>query len=314
MTHPYETIKLKDITFYNKIGGSTMSKIYLTRQIELEYGRKQFIELLKEFKRKGTTNKEIKYTLKSMFPKLDFSKSQPNSWYIKYGLNTGVRTFSGNHVLDRVIDNSEVPLKSQLEFLYIEEQQSSLEISEYFSSEYNELITKDVVLRWLDLCELPKRNSRLSSKLRWEKPQQQENARRKTLEFFQTPEGELQREVLREWYRAEYLPRFGGSNFCSSIETTVKDYLLELGCGFEHQRRIQVKGLSKNGIVPDFIVGFKIIEVYGDYWHNRPGQVSKDSNRLYCLNSEGYEVLILWESEIRQDFESVKVKINDFIK
>ena len=63
---------------------------------------------------------------------------------------------------------------------------------------------------------------------------------------------------------------------------------------------------------PDFIMGKKIIEFNGDYWHKNPKIYSEsdegvkdkweyDRNRLSELKSLGYDVLVVWEMDYRNN-------------
>jgi very-short-patch-repair endonuclease len=67
--------------------------------------------------------------------------------------------------------------------------------------------------------------------------------------------------------------------------------------------------------VPDFvdIKNKKIIEVYGDYWHNRPKQKKKDYFRLIVYKRNGYKTLIIWEHELKK-LTNIIIKIKKFIK
>lgn len=59
---------------------------------------------------------------------------------------------------------------------------------------------------------------------------------------------------------------------------------------------------SKDGSFnPDFINEEKklIIEVFGDYWHNKDKKiVDRDRRRLKAYNNNGYKTLIIWEHEL----------------
>lgn len=50
---------------------------------------------------------------------------------------------------------------------------------------------------------------------------------------------------------------------------------------------------------PDFIHlhDKTVLEVYGDYWHNRPDMIQKDKERLETLISMGWNRLIVWEHQ-----------------
>ncbi|KKL25977.1 hypothetical protein LCGC14_2399910, partial [marine sediment metagenome] len=66
---------------------------------------------------------------------------------------------------------------------------------------------------------------------------------------------------------------------------------------------------------PDFIhtADKKIIEVYGDYWHNLVTAKKRDKQRLKVYNKHGYKTLIVWEHELK-DVEMLKEKIVEFNK
>lgn len=67
---------------------------------------------------------------------------------------------------------------------------------------------------------------------------------------------------------------------------------------------------------PDFASnnGFKkLIEVYGDYWHSRPGARKRDEKRLEVYAKYGYKTLVLWEHEIKESTEKELARsIRDF--
>jgi G:T-mismatch repair DNA endonuclease (very short patch repair protein) len=53
---------------------------------------------------------------------------------------------------------------------------------------------------------------------------------------------------------------------------------------------------------PDFVnvKQKKIIEVFGDYWHNRPIQKKKDWFRFKIFKRNGYKTLVVWEYELKK--------------
>jgi len=56
------------------------------------------------------------------------------------------------------------------------------------------------------------------------------------------------------------------------------------------------------GFNPDFINcngQKKIIELYGDYWHNREIANQRDKRRLTTYKKYGYKTLIIWEKELK---------------
>lgn len=73
-------------------------------------------------------------------------------------------------------------------------------------------------------------------------------------------------------------------------------------------------GIILGGFNPDFINcngQKKIIELYGDYWHNKKELISRDKRRLKTYKKYGYKLLIIWEHELK-DPEKVISKIMEF--
>jgi len=67
---------------------------------------------------------------------------------------------------------------------------------------------------------------------------------------------------------------------------------------------------------PDFINingQKKIIEHYGDYWHNREDALKRDKKRLKIYKEYGYKTLIIWQHELN-DLKKVKKRILNFNK
>lgn len=65
---------------------------------------------------------------------------------------------------------------------------------------------------------------------------------------------------------------------------------------------------------PDFINingQKKIIEMYGDYWHNLPENIKRDKKRIKAYTKYGYKTLIVWEHELK-DLDKLKTKILNF--
>lgn len=87
---------------------------------------------------------------------------------------------------------------------------------------------------------------------------------------------------------------------------------------------------SGNHYSYDLTINHKIIEFNGDYWHMNPDIYSKDDynkskkmtsleiwnhdeEKIKCANSNGYEVLTIWESEYNKDKEGTIRKCIDFL-
>ena len=65
---------------------------------------------------------------------------------------------------------------------------------------------------------------------------------------------------------------------------------------------------------PDFINcngQKKIIELYGDYWHNKPDELERNKRRIKVYKKYGYETLVIWEKELK-DLDKLKAKIKEF--
>ena len=71
---------------------------------------------------------------------------------------------------------------------------------------------------------------------------------------------------------------------------------------------------------PDFIMkdSNKVVEIFGDYWHSKiKTGLDKEIHQKDIINryqQVGYSCLIIWENEIKNDFENVKIKISNFIR
>ena len=81
---------------------------------------------------------------------------------------------------------------------------------------------------------------------------------------------------------------------CKTItkpEMIVWGMLQALGVVFQYQMPIE-------RYVADFLCGNTIIEVFGDYWHNRDESQARDDVKIKLYESLGHKVIILWESQI----------------
>ena len=68
------------------------------------------------------------------------------------------------------------------------------------------------------------------------------------------------------------------------------------------------------GFCPDFINvngQKKIIELYGDYWHNLPNWKKRDKRRLQEYFRLGYQTLIIWEKDLK-NIDKLKQKLLEF--
>ena len=80
----------------------------------------------------------------------------------------------------------------------------------------------------------------------------------------------------------------------TSIEVAVSEALNALG--IEHVSQYRPDGYSR--VYDEFIPPDVLIEVQGDYWHNRPGAGEKDAEKAAWAAENGYQLVAIWEHEI----------------
>lgn len=79
-------------------------------------------------------------------------------------------------------------------------------------------------------------------------------------------------------------------------------------------------GIVIDGLNPDFIdtLGLNLlIEVFGDYWHNRENIPSyqKEVPRSIIFGKAGYKLLVIWEHELYQESEErISNRIQTFVE
>ena len=112
------------------------------------------------------------------------------------------------------------------------------------------------------------------------------------------------------------------------IEIFIKDILISLNIEFEEQVYVYYinEKNQKRYFIADFIIGNKIIEVNGDYWHGNPRifnnesldsrqreKVKKDIYKKSKLEELGFSVHYIWEYDINNNkdlvIEYIKQKI-----
>lgn len=71
--------------------------------------------------------------------------------------------------------------------------------------------------------------------------------------------------------------------------------------------------LIVGGFCPDFVNkdNNKIIELYGDYWHNLAKVIKQDKGRYFAYKRNNYKLLIIWEHELK-DLDKVTKSILEF--
>lgn len=109
------------------------------------------------------------------------------------------------------------------------------------------------------------------------------------------------REKMKEARKQQIVPKKD-----TSIEIKIQNFLKELNIKFEVHKYINIEhGYQCDVYIPSSNL---IIECDGNYWHNYPEGTEIDKIRTTELLVAGYEVLRLWESDIR------KMNIEDFKK
>jgi len=114
-------------------------------------------------------------------------------------------------------------------------------------------------------------------------------------------------------------------------EVTVQKILKDNGISF--QKHVSIK-LSKSYHQADLIVeSNKVIEIFGDYWHFNPKQYDGDSIHkvrgkkikvkevweydqyvIDGMKQQNLHVLVIWESELKKEFEKTVEKILKFLQ
>lgn len=106
--------------------------------------------------------------------------------------------------------------------------------------------------------------------------------------------------------------------FFLKIKPNNKEFLLFKILKTLKLKKYQYVGDGKfllGGFNPDFIniKDKKIIELYGDYWHNLENSKKRDKRRLKIYTRLGYQTLIIWEHELK-DLDFVVGKLIGFQK
>jgi len=147
------------------------------------------------------------------------------------------------------------------------------------------------------------------------------------LEFYTNKFGDQGTELfnarIEKWLNAP-----GNKNMIKGRSKKSLILFEKLGCGSYGPNEKTVRGLTKVHRV-DFIVGKKIIEYYGDYWHGNPKIYSSgamirkkniaevwqhDNNKVQDLLDNGYDVLVVWENDYVTAPESAIQQCKEFIQ
>ena len=102
-------------------------------------------------------------------------------------------------------------------------------------------------------------------------------------------------------------------------EKITKEILKEIGVIFEQEKRIGY-------YLCDFVIGSKVIEVQGDYWHANPIiyvkdkinhtqklNIIRDKSKKTYLENKNYKIIYLWEKDIMINKKDIKSRLIDFL-
>lgn len=151
-----------------------------------------------------------------------------------------------------------------------------------------------------------------------------------TLDYFIEKDGN---EGERIWY--ECYKNFGGR---SAIAEDLFENLSNQNAYYGENEyfialdKSEQKLLGQKIIRPDFLVGNKVIEFFGDNIHGNPRKFTSDdilsffrqtryvkdiwdidNNRLKILNHKGYKTLVIWEAEYKEDPSRVISRCEAFL-
>jgi very-short-patch-repair endonuclease len=101
-----------------------------------------------------------------------------------------------------------------------------------------------------------------------------------------------------------------------TVRKILEELSKELNFSFKSQQMVPTRYRERPYVVDFMINDRKIIEVMGRRFHDRTKtQRKKVSVKLECLKGEGYDVLIIWDDELKRkkDLPAVKEKIREFV-
>lgn len=98
------------------------------------------------------------------------------------------------------------------------------------------------------------------------------------------------------------------------LESKVIEIIQTNNFPFEYTGNVPYSGLG--GWSPDFVStdgSKKIVELFGDYWHNIKEVKERDVRRLQCYQKQGYNCIVIWEHELENEGVFLE-KITEFSK
>lgn len=96
----------------------------------------------------------------------------------------------------------------------------------------------------------------------------------------------------------------------TSIELKIKKQLEEANISFKHPFNLGNK-FQCDFYIPSLNL---IVEADGDYWHNREDIKKRDKAKNYYITKCGYNILRIWEKEIKQEKFSIITKLKKYLQ
>jgi G:T-mismatch repair DNA endonuclease (very short patch repair protein) len=146
------------------------------------------------------------------------------------------------------------------------------------------------------------------------------------LEYYKNKYGDDGEKMFNERIR-QWLDSPGNKDMINNRSKKSIELFEQIGKGHYGSNEKTVRGKNKVHRV-DFLYKKKIIEFYGDYWHGNPKIYSEDCfirkkkitevwehdrKKIQDLKDNGYDVMIIWEMDFKNNPEEVLKKCKDFI-
>jgi len=134
--------------------------------------------------------------------------------------------------------------------------------------------------------------------------------------------GKIKADEIRKKKKIAALRSFNNNRkesikIINKVENKLKNILEKNNLPFNYvgNGKIWFRGETQ-AFNPDFLSKNPkhIIELFGDYWHNREDMKLRDKERLETYSKYGYKTLIIWEHELN-NLSTIKIvnKIKEFI-
>jgi G:T-mismatch repair DNA endonuclease (very short patch repair protein) len=131
--------------------------------------------------------------------------------------------------------------------------------------------------------------------------------------------GKTYREYFGNERAGEIIKKIFQNKPMNKLEKRVADYLDGFGIDYTFQFFINADGVCKSY---DFKIKNSniILEIHGDYWHGGSGvmehvfnvneTIENDKLKQKIASDRGYDVVVIWESEIKENIDIVKERLN----